>query len=87
MRDFCIDMNRVKGLHNKSYKECIGSGRAYESLIGEHQRQLAYVRKECGFKYIRFHGIFHDDMAVYSEDEKGSPLYNWQYVDMVYDFI
>ena len=39
----------------------------------------------CGFRYLRFHGLLHDDMAVYHEDEKGNPYYNWQYIDLLFD--
>ena len=46
--------------------------------------QLALTVKHCGFRYIRFHGLFHDDMCVYRE-EKGQPIYNWQYIDELFD--
>ena len=36
-------------------------------------------------KYIRFHAIFHDEMGVYDEDSAGRPVYNFSYVDQVYD--
>jgi beta-xylosidase len=39
------------------------AGRANEGLRADWQQQLAYVRKECGFKYIRMHGLLTDDMA------------------------
>jgi xylan 1,4-beta-xylosidase len=38
-----------------------------------------------GFKYVRFHAILHDELGVYNEDEHGSPVYNFDYVDQVYD--
>lgn len=87
MRLIKADVNTVKGIHNKMFKACVGSGRAYEGLLAEQQRHLKIVTNECGFKYLRFHGLLHDDMAVYSEDEKGNPVYNWQYVDLLYDYI
>ena len=34
---------------------------------------------------MRFHGLFHDDMFVYREDEQPAPIYNFQYVDDVFD--
>ena len=37
------------------------------------------------FKYVRFHAIFDDEMGVYDEDAQGSPVYNFSYVDQVYD--
>jgi xylan 1,4-beta-xylosidase len=69
------------------FKQCVGAGRANEGLRADWQRQLAYVRKECGFNYIRMHGLFCDDMGVYREDKAGNPLYNWQYIDELYDFL
>ena len=48
---------------------CVGAGRANEGLRADWQRQLTYAHHECGFKYIRMHGLFDDDMGVYREDE------------------
>lgn len=87
IRQINIDFNKEKGKHNKFFKECIGAGRANEGLRADWQEQLRQVKEECGFRYIRFHGLFHDDMGVYFEDEKGNPIYNWQYIDKLFDFI
>ena len=81
------DLREVKGPLNTMFRECVGAGRANEGLRADWQRQLTYVHKECGFKYIRMHGLFTDDMGVYREDKAGNPLYNWQYIDELYDFI
>lgn len=86
-RQINIDFNQEKGKHNKFFKECIGAGRANEGLRADWQQQLKQVKEDCDFKYIRFHGVFHDDMGVYFEDENGNPIYNWQYVDKLYDYI
>ena len=82
-----LDFNQVKGPYNTMFKECVGAGRANEGLRADWQQQLAYVRKECGFKYIRMHGLLTDDMGVYREDKNGNPEYNFQYIDKLYDFI
>jgi len=63
---------------------CAGAGRANEGLRADWQEQLRLAVKECGFKYIRFHGLFHDDMFVYRE-KKGRVIYNFQYVDQLFD--
>ena len=81
------DLDRVRGPHSKVFKECIGAGRANEGLRADWQQQLALVQKEIGFRYIRMHGLLHDDMGVYFEDSQGKPIYNWQYVDELYDFL
>jgi xylan 1,4-beta-xylosidase len=82
-----IDFNQTAGKLNTMFKECVGAGRANEGLRADWQQQLAYVRKECGFKYIRMHGLLTDDMAVYKEDNKGNPEYNYMYVDALFDFL
>jgi len=61
------------------------AGRANEGLRTSWVEQLQLVKKHCGFQYLRMHGLFDDDMFVYFEDRKGNPIYNWQYVDEVYD--
>jgi xylan 1,4-beta-xylosidase len=86
-RIISLDFNQVKGPFNTMFKECIGAGRANEGLRADWQQQLAYVRKECGFKYIRMHGLLTDDMGVYQEDKDGNPKYNFQYIDVLYDYI
>jgi xylan 1,4-beta-xylosidase len=82
-----IDYNTVKGPLNTMFKECVGAGRANEGLRADWQQQLAYVKKECGFKYIRMHGLLTDDMGVYREDKKGNPEYNYMYVDVLFDYL
>ena len=86
-RHIRIDFNRSSGPMNTMFKECIGAGRANEGLRADWQQQLAMARKDCGFKYIRMHGLLTDDMAVYREDENGNPQYNYQYVDVLFDYL
>jgi len=82
-----IDFNKTTGQLNTMFNECVGAGRANEGLRADWQQQLAYVRKQCGFKYIRMHGLLTDDMGVYKEDNKGNPEYNYMYVDALFDFL
>ena len=82
-----VDFSSVRGPHSTVWKECIGAGRANEALRADWQEQLALVQKEIGFRYIRMHGLLHDDMGVYKEQANGNPIYNWQYVDKLYDYL
>jgi xylan 1,4-beta-xylosidase len=81
------DVSKARGPMNRMYNFCVGAGRANEGLRADWQRQLRYARQECGFRYIRFHGLFCDDMGVYQEDKQGRSIYNWQYVDELFDFL
>lgn len=43
------------------------------------------VRERFGVQYIRFHGIFHDNLEVYREDNNGTPYFNFEKIDRLYD--
>jgi xylan 1,4-beta-xylosidase len=82
-----VDYSIENGAMNTMFKQCVGAGRANEGLRADWQQQLAYVKKECDFKYIRMHGLLTDDMAVYTEDGKGNSQYNYMYIDALYDYL
>jgi xylan 1,4-beta-xylosidase len=87
MRVISADYRRVKGPRDRFPQLVVGAGRAAEGLRADWQRDLAIVRRECGFEYLRFHGLLQDELGVYSEDRQGRPVYNFQYIDAVYDAI
>jgi xylan 1,4-beta-xylosidase len=86
VRTISADFKNEQGPLNTQFKECVGAGRANEGLRADWQQQLAMTRKDCGFRYIRMHGLLTDDMAFYKVDRNG-PEYNYQYIDVLYDFI
>ena len=63
----------------------VGAGRANEGLRAGWLEHLQLVKKNCGFRYVRMHGLFHDDMFVYFRKPDGKVVYNWQYIDELYD--
>ena len=67
------------------WSKVVGAGRANEGLRATWQEELGIAGKSDGFQYVRFHGIFQDDMFVYREDKHGNPIYNFQYIDDLYD--
>ncbi len=67
------------------WEQMFGSGRAILALRDSYRRDLREVRQVTDFKYVRFHAIFHDEVGVYDEDEQGRPVYNFSYVDQIYD--
>ncbi|WUR11524.1 beta-xylosidase [[Empedobacter] haloabium] len=46
--------------------------------------QLKLARDELGFRYLRFHAIFHDVLGTYREVD-GQPVYDWTKIDYLYD--
>jgi xylan 1,4-beta-xylosidase len=67
------------------WEQMFGSGRAILSLRDSYRSDLRDVKSITDFKYIRFHAIFHDEVGLYDEDASGNPLYNFSYVDQIYD--
>lgn len=66
------------------WSKMVGAGRANEALRAGWLEQLQQVQENCGFEYVRFHGLFHDDMFPVII-ERGKTVYNWQYIDDVFD--
>ena len=67
------------------WERMFGSGRAILSLRDSYRRDLRTVKDATGFEYIRFHAIFHDEVGLYDEDNEGKPVYNFSYIDQIYD--
>ncbi len=67
------------------WEETFGSGRAILALRESYLSDLQEVKKVTDFRYVRFHNILHDEVGVYDEDEQGRPVYNFSYVDQIYD--
>jgi xylan 1,4-beta-xylosidase len=73
---------------NNNAMHCIGTGRLYLALRREYHNQLKKVQEEIGFKYIRGHGLFCDDVGIfqrYEEDGELKTEYNFRYIDMIFD--
>ncbi len=68
---------------------CVGTGRMGLALQKEYMDQLKAVQEDIGFKHIRGHGLFSDDMAIYHEytdaEGKTGVEYNFTYLDLVMD--
>lgn len=87
-RHYKIDRNN-RALFNNHVDFCIGTGRMGLALQKEYLEQLKLVQEEIGFRHIRGHGLFSDDMAIYQEYEDASGTkraeYNFTYLDLVMD--
>ncbi len=62
-----------------------GSGRATLSLRAAYRHDLREVRHVTDFHLVRFHGILDRDVGLYGVDAQGRPVYNFTYVDQIYD--
>lgn len=87
MRHIIADVKKEAGLLDRSFRFCVSASRAYLLLRHDHMEHLKTVHEECGFRYVRFHGLLQDDMGIYRRNKSGEILYSWQYCDQVYDHI
>ena len=67
------------------WEKMFGSGRAILTLRESFRDDLRETKRITGFEYVRFHAIFHDEVGLYDEDESGKPVYNFSYIDQIYD--
>ncbi len=67
------------------WEQMFGSGRAVLSMRESYREDLRQVKQITDFRYVRFHAILHDEVGVYGEDKQGNPIYNFDYVDQIYD--
>ena len=88
MREYRIRKEAEELFRNQAHY-CIGTGRMDLALHKEYVDQLKLVQEEIGFDYIRGHGLFCKDMAIYQELEQEDGTvkeeYNFTYLDQVMD--
>ena len=67
------------------WEHMFGSGRALLSLRDSYRQDLRSVKQVTDMQYVRFHAIFHDEIGVYDENAQQQSIYNFSYVDQIYD--
>lgn len=82
-----VDLSKNISEIKNNWKNLMTIGKAKEGLLDTVQNQIREVQANIGFRYIRFHGIFDDEMMVYKENEDGTVEYNFHYVDRLFDFL
>ena len=85
VRTLAIDPAAASHAFPHFWEQMFGSGRAVISLRESYRNDLRQVKKVTDVRYVRFHAIFDRETAAYDEDQQGQPVYNWSYVDQIYD--
>lgn len=91
MTDYKINPEKITPFPHY-WEMCVASCHAYTALREDYREQLTRAHKELGFRYIRFHGLFDDDMCVLVKKTdkhtgKENLVYNFVNIDNIYDFI
>jgi xylan 1,4-beta-xylosidase len=80
-----IDAEGPKTAFPHFWEEMFGSGHAILTLRESWRDDLRAVKEVTDVRWVRFHGILDDEVGAYTRDEHGNPVYNFAYVDQIYD--
>jgi len=95
MKKFVLDAGSAKKPLPHYWELCVGSCHGTTALREDYRDQLLQCSRELGFKYVRFHGLFDDDMSVLIKGGgmPGMPSGNEGYklsftnTDSIFDFL
>jgi xylan 1,4-beta-xylosidase len=83
-RTIIVNPNDSTGTLDRFFDFSVGSDFPGTLIRDDSQTQLKFVVNELGFRYIRFHAIFHDVLGTVNS-EGGKISYNWTKLDELYD--
>jgi xylan 1,4-beta-xylosidase len=78
-----IDSRKRTGVLDRYFFKMTGQARASDILREKVQEHFRLAQEIFGFEYVRFHGIFNDEMCIITD----SGRLNWTYIDDVLDFL
>jgi xylan 1,4-beta-xylosidase len=83
-RQVIVDLKDTSGPVDHFFDLSVGSDYPGTLIRDDSQAQLKVAVDELGFRYIRFHAIFHDVLGTV-QIEDGKTVYNWSKIDQLYD--
>jgi len=78
------NIDSVTGPVDRFFDLSVGSDYPGTLIRDDSQAQLKTAADELGFRYIRFHAIFHDILGTVRVED-GKTVYNWSKIDQLYD--
>jgi xylan 1,4-beta-xylosidase len=79
-----VDVASPATMRDRFANLSVGSDYPGTLIRDDSLAHLRLVREELGFRYVRFHAIFHDVLGTYRE-VNGKPIYDWSKLDYLYD--
>jgi len=83
-RVVAVDLKDTVGPVDRFFDLSVGSDYPGTLIRDDSQAQLKLTVDELGFRYIRFHAIFHDVLGTV-RIEDGKTVYDWTKIDQLYD--
>jgi len=83
-RTIDLDLHRARNPVDRFFDLSVGSDYPGTLVRDDSQAQLRVATRELGFRYIRFHAIFHDVLKTVRVVD-GRITYDWSKIDELYD--
>jgi xylan 1,4-beta-xylosidase len=83
-RTIVVNLKDSIGPVDRFFDLSVGSDFPGTLIRDDSQAQLKLTVDELGFRYIRFHAIFHDVLGTVRVED-GKTVYNWSKIDQLYD--
>ena len=83
-RTIVVNLDQPTGPVDRFFDLSVGSDYPGTLIRDDSQAQLKTTVDELGFRYVRFHAIFHDVLGTV-RIEDGKTVYNWSKIDQLYD--
>ena len=80
-----VDVSKVTEPLDRFFDLSVGSDYTGTMIRDDAQKQLKPAVDELGFRYIRFHAIFHDALGTVKQGPDGRVTYDWSGIDKLYD--
>ena len=85
--NYKVDLHENGTPYPHYWEFCVGSCHAATLLRADVQEHIRKAHRDIGFRYIRFHGLFDDDMSVYFSPLIGDPVMSFYNIDLIFDFL
>ncbi|MCE3290845.1 MAG: xynB2 [Caulobacter sp.] len=83
-RTIRLDAARPGAPVDRFFDLCVGADYPGTTIRDDCQAQLKTTVDELGFRYLRFHAIFHDVLGTVKVED-GKTVYDWTKIDQLYD--
>lgn len=84
-RRIVLDLAQANAPMDRFFDHCVGSDFPGTLFRGDSLAQLKTAVDELGFRYLRFHAVFHDVFKTVTRDAAGQLVFDFTNIDKLYD--
>ena len=84
-RRILLDLAQATQPLDRFFDHCVGADYPGTLFREDSLAQLTTTVDELGFRYLRFHAIFHDVLKTVTRDASGQLVFDFSGIDKLYD--